>query len=342
MSTIKHIARRAGVSPTTVSNVLHGNTAKVSPATREKVQAILREEKYAPNMGAIILAHSNSRIVGVIIFQEPRDNETVLEDPFASTILGALESEIRRNGYFLMLHVTCDEDEVVRLSKTWKLDGLILLWVPDGVCDIISGSIDTPVVYVDCYFTAAKRVYHNIGLDDRQGGYEMTRHLLSLGHRDIVFLANAPIFPGGDKARFDGCRAAFEERGLSLGNDRFVPLPKDSRERHSLYRRLMAEPFPYTALFFSADYYAAEAISFFQARNVDVPQELSVAGFDDNIFARLICPPLTTVHQDVRQKGRLAASMLMSLIRGEPISEVDIRLPVRLEIRDSVRKIQKD
>ncbi|HOV62594.1 MAG TPA: LacI family DNA-binding transcriptional regulator, partial [Spirochaetia bacterium] len=69
MATIKQIAQKAGVSPTTVSNVLHGNTAKVSPATRKKIQAIIREEKYAPNMGAIILAHSNSRIIGVIIFQ---------------------------------------------------------------------------------------------------------------------------------------------------------------------------------------------------------------------------------------------------------------------------------
>lgn len=339
MATIKQIAEKAGVSPTTVSNVLHGKTAKVSPATLDKVRAILTEEKYAPNMGAIILAHSNSRIIGVIMFMQPRRNETVLEDPFTSTIIGALEQEIRDNGYFTMLHTTDDEDDVLRLAATWKLDGLILILVPGEICGAIMESIDTPVVFVDCYFTDSGKKYHNVGLDDRRGGYEVAGHLLSMGHTEITFLANGSCIPGGDIARFEGCRRAFAERGLILSIDRFVPLGKDIHDREKTYQKMISDSGRTTALIFSSDYYAAEAVMYYQEIGVDVPGRISVTGFDDNIFARLIRPRLTSVHQDAFIKGQRAVEMLMRLIRGDDVPEPDVRLPVRLEIRDSVKKL---
>jgi len=174
MATIKEISRKAGVSPTTVANVLYGRTAKVSAETREKVQAIIEEENYTPNMGAMMLLKNNSRIIGVIMFTEPRKNETVLEDPFSSAILGAMEREIRESGYYMMLYTTSDEAEVVRLSKAWKMDGLILVWVPGNICRIINSSIDVPCVYIDCFFEDDEHTYHNIGLEDRMGGYEVT------------------------------------------------------------------------------------------------------------------------------------------------------------------------
>jgi LacI family transcriptional regulator len=102
---------------------------------------------------------------------------------------------------------------------------------------------------------------------------------------------------------------------------------------------LVDQASPYTALVFSADYYAAEAVSFYQDADVPVPGRVSVTGFDDNIFARLVRPRLTTVHQDSGEKGRLAIAMLMRLIRGEPVGQADVRLPVHLEIRDSVRRL---
>lgn len=336
MATIKQIAQMAGVSPTTVSNVLHGNTGKVSPATLEKVRSILKQEKYAPNMGAIILAHSASRIIGVIMFMEARSDETVLEDPFTSTILGVIEEEIRSSGYFMMIHTTADIDEVLALAATWKLDGLILLWVPGEVCSAIRKSIDTPVVFIDCYFEDDGQSYHNIGLEDRRGAYEMTRYLISMGHTRVAFLASTQDFPGNDHVRFGGFRQAMEEGGLSVDAGNFLSISRDRRERREMYRRLIADPFPFTALFFSADYYAADAINYFQDNRVEVPGRISVAGFDDNIFARLVTPRLTTVNQDVAQKGRCAVSLLMRIIKEEPVQEANVRLPIRLVIRDSV------
>ncbi|HCU29394.1 MULTISPECIES: LacI family DNA-binding transcriptional regulator [unclassified Sphaerochaeta] len=339
MATIKEISRKAGVSATTVANVIHGRTNKVSAATLHKVQAIIDSEKYAPNMGAMMLLHNNSRIIGVIMFTEPRHNETVLEDPFSSAILGAMERDIRVAGYYMMLYVSSDEDEVVRLSKSWKMDGLILVWVPGKICSIINSSIDIPLVYIDCFFNDDDHVYYNIGLEDKKGGYEVTKYLLSMGHTNMLFLPCNPIFPGGDSERFAGCKQAFSERGLTLPDTAKLPLPYDRMKREKIYLEITSKKAGYTALVFSSDYYAAEALTFLQDCGVRIPQDISITGFDDNIFSRLVTPRLTTVHQDSSEKGRLAIEMLMRLIHGEAVKQPRITLPIYLQIRDSVRKL---
>ena len=340
MSTIKEIAQKAGVSPTTVANVLHGNHERVSLATRERVNVVIKELKYAPNMGAIILAHNTSKIIGVIMFMEPRWNETVLEDPFSSAILGAMEQEIRANGYFFMLHTTSDEDEVLRLSKAWKLAGLVLVWVPSKISHIIKDSIETPLVFIDSYFTDTDHVYHNIGLKDEVGGYKIAHYLISMGHKNLIFLANDSFFAGAtDSIRFKGCKRAFRDEGLILSSDNYVALPKERNERNNLYKKLTQKNSPYSALVFSSDYYAAESVSYLQDCCIQIPQDISVTGFDDNVFSRLVRPHLTTVHQDSGEKGRLAISMLMKIIHGKPVSEPNVRLDVELVVRDSVKNI---
>ncbi|HUW70057.1 MAG TPA: LacI family DNA-binding transcriptional regulator [bacterium] len=337
MATIKQIADKAGVSPTTVSNVLHGNIGKVSPSTLLHVKAILKSENYTPNMGAIMLARNNSRIIGVIMFMEPRRDETVLEDPFSSTIMGAMEAEIRKHGYFMMIHTTSDEAEVVRLAGTWRLGGLVLVWVPATTSRVIRENINRPVVFVDSYFDDDGIGYHNIGLDDEQGGYEIARHLLTKGNTSMTFLANDTVAIGADHARFNGCCRAFSERGLSLSESRYMPISKDSVERRRFYHRVAGDLASFGTLVFSADYYAAEAMMYLQDNGIHVPEDISITGFDDNVFSRIVRPGLTTVHQDVYGKGQAAISMLMKLIKGETITECDVRLPVRLIVRGSVR-----
>lgn len=336
MATIKQIAAKAGVSPTTVSNVLHGKMAKVSPSTLLHIQEVLKSENYTPNMGAIMLARNNSRIIGVIMFMEPRRDETVLEDPFSSTIMGAMEVEIRKYGYFMMIHTTSDEAEVVRLAGTWKLGGLVLVWVPATTSRVIKEHINRPMVFVDSYFDDDGIGYHNIGLDDEQGGYVIAQYLLANGIRAMVFLANDTVAIGADRARFIGCCRAFSERGLSLPESKYMPISKDSVERRRFYQSVAENPSSFGALVFSADYYAAEAMMYLQDNGIRIPEDISITGFDDNIFARTVRPGLTTVHQDVYGKGQAAISMLMKLIKGDPVQVCDVRLPVRLVVRGSV------
>ena len=339
MSTIKEIARKAGVSPTTVSNVLNGNNARVSHETRSRVESILQAENYTPNMGAHILARNNSPIIGVIIFMEPRRDEYVLEDPFSSTILGAIEAEVRRHRYYLMLYNTSDKNEVLNLARAWKLSGLIMMYAPSEISEEVKKRISSPVVFLDGNFSESFPDCYNVGLEDEEGGYQIARYLLSMGHREPIFLANDDNPHGNDVSRFKGFVKAYLEQGLELGDERFIPLSKDRQERIDLYGQLMNKPIPFTAMAFSGDYYAAEAQNHLQDQGIAIPEDISIAGFDDNIYSKLVRPRLTTVHQDTDLKGRTAVDLLIRLIQDEEVAEKHVRLPTKLKIRDSVAQI---
>lgn len=340
MATIKNIAQLAGVSPTTVSNVLNGNTARVSEKTRNKVEAILKEQDYAPNMGAHILGQNRSRIVGVIMFMEPRRNESVLEDPFSSTMLGSIETELRRNGYYMMVHTTSDEQEVLRLSRTWKLSGLILSWVPHKIIPALISNVSSPLVFIDSFYKENKPSFCTVGLEDAKGSFDLGSYLLSMGHRRIAYLANSYDSAGTDPVRFKGIQEAFEKRGVSADELSYDVLSKDLEERYSLLRRKASSSCSATALVFCSDYHAAEAISYYHQIGVRIPDDISITGFDDNVFSRFVSPRITTVHQDVDQKGRFAVELLFNMIRGESEFDAHVRLPARLVIRDSVKRVR--
>jgi LacI family transcriptional regulator len=89
----------------------------------------------------------------------------------------------------------------------------------------------------------------------------------------------------------------------------------------------------------SADYYASEAVSYYQKTGITVPDDISIIGFDDNIFSRILTPSITTVHQDTGKRGRLAVDILIKLVEGEKVDPPQVTLPVYLQIRDSVKRI---
>lgn len=337
MATIKEIAKKAGVSPTTVSNVLHGRTSKVSAEKVALIQTVLEAENYTPNMGAILLAHQISRIIGVIVFMPPRSDESVFQDPFTATIIGALEKEIQRNGYFMMLYTTEKPERIFSLIENWKLDGLIIFWVDANMCSHIRKHTDIPIVFIDCYFHEDGQTYHNVGLNDFEGSYTMTRHLLAMGHRRIAFLADRASPIGSDRQRLLGFRQALAEEGIP--EQAFLPLSKDTERRCRVYQELCSKTASFTALFFSADYYAVEALRFFQTHGISIPEQFSIAGFDDNKYAKIVNPPLTTIHQDTALRGTIAAELLIRLIQKKPVSENIISLPVHLVIRESVKRL---
>ncbi|MGD1821755.1 MAG: LacI family DNA-binding transcriptional regulator [Pleomorphochaeta sp.] len=341
MSTIKDIAKLAGVSPTTVTNVLHKNYARVSKETREKVEKYIEKCNYAPNMGARILGQNDSRIIGVIMFMEPRWNETVLEDPFSSSIIGSIEKELHSLGYYFMLQTTTSQQEVVQLAKTWKLAGLILVWVPKDIAPTILDSVESPVVFIDSYFEDKEKTYYDIGLKDEKGGYLIAQHLISNGHKKAMFFTNDKSFAGTDLNRYKGCKKAFDEANLEFDLDNIIFLSKEKDERYKAYSNVTSKEMPYTALIFSSDYYAAEAISYLHDSGINIPNDISITGYDDNIFSRIVQPHLTTIHQDSDEKGILAVSMLMKLIKKEPIEEKIKKLDVKLIVRDSVKNINK-
>lgn len=337
MITIKDMAEIAGVSPTTVSNVLHGRTKKMSPDTLKKVQQVIEESKYVSNMGARLLANYGSRLIGVIVTYDRNRDQSAVQDPFYSEIIGALEQEIRKNEYFMLLYTSANVDESVRMASAWNVEGLIVMGCPPEDCPKFRERTNVPVVFIDSYFKDNKYEYYNVGLDDFGGGYEMTKHLIRRGHRRIAFLADSEQPVGVDYERLRGYKQALVEAGIAFRERDYIPLHFKKVIRHTQLTEFAQERLrDYTALFFASDFYASDAINTFFSVGLRIPEDVSVAGFDDNIFAWHCRPALTTVQQKVADKAYHAVKLMLQIIKGEENHGKNIHLPVKLIVRQSV------
>lgn len=336
MVTIKEIAERLGLSATTVSNVIHGKTKEVSKPTIEKVTRMLRDCQYVPNRNARTLAQHSSQIIGVVMRYHMSDERNAIQDPFNGELLGSLEATIRKAGYYMMLYATSDPKEILVLTSEWNVDGLILLGLCAEDCQQIKRQTDKPVVFIDCYFFNDGIRYANVGLEDRHAAYLMTQYLLRQGHRNIAFAADNHV--GVDGKRFQGYCDALRETGLPEATPQFVMLEAQEERLCICLEEILAKKSLFTALFFASDYYAMRCIHFLQDHRVQVPEDISVVGFDDNLLGRNMRPKLTTMRQDPTLKGKLAVEMLLEFIAGKSPKVFNIRLPAELVIRDTVAK----
>jgi LacI family transcriptional regulator len=333
--TVKELAAMTGVSPTTVSNVIHGRYGKMRPEIRERVQKALADTNYVSNMAGRLLSNHGSRLIGFIMMYSHRDEFNVAQDPFHGEIIGALEYRLRVSGYFMMLYTSENIEESLRMAVSWSVEGLIVLGGDADDAQRYMRNLDIPIVFIDNYFHNDGVPYINVGLDDFRGGYLMARHLLERGHRRIAFLADADPPVGVDQQRLQGYRKALEEYGISGGD--FVPLSYRQAARREFLAGFAREKLrDYSALFFASDFYALEAMCLFYDMGIQVPKDVSLAGFDGSVYSVQCRPRLSTVRQNVSQKADHAVTQLLRLIRGEPIETPNIRLGVTLQPGDSV------
>jgi LacI family transcriptional regulator len=339
MVTIKEIAALTGVSPTTVSNVLHGRTGKMTETTLKRVRQAIEDRGYVANMSGRSLAKYGSKIIAIVKIAVRRGEFNIVYEPFFSEIIGELESHVRRKGYFLMLHVSDDVDECLRMAASWNVEGMIVHGGSADDCAALMRKARVPVVFIDDYFHDDGVPYVNIGVDDRQGGFMAAEYLIQEGHRRIAFLADRKKPAGDYYQRMAGCRAAMKKHALAFSAGDYIPVSGSFNERRETIRAMIQRVLPrYTALFFASDFLAADYVNLFRDAGVHVPGDISVCGFDDNIFALETRPRLTTIHQDVSLKAFYAVGHIVRMIRGEPPEQPRIKLPVSLVVRESTAK----
>lgn len=338
MIRIKDIADRAGVSPTTVSNVIHGKTGRVSKATVEKINRILKEMEYVPSISARMLANNSSSLIGVALGFMKKGNASSFEDPFVSAMLGNLEYQIREHGYYMMLVARHEQDDIMQQALGWNFDGMIAMALKEKEIAELSERLGKPLVTIDQYLPPELGV-RSITMDDRGGAYQMSQYLIGKGHKKFLFLSDCDL--GVDHYRWLGVRQAMEEAGIEDFESRHIVIPWNPEQREKAYEEMLPFFKKQTALFFSSDYYALEASNFLQNRGIKVPEEISIAGFDDVTYATLARPKLTTVHQMVDGKARRAIEVLMHLIQDEPVQKDIPPLPTTLVERESVRDLTK-
>lgn len=330
---IVDIAEELGVSTATVSNVIHGKTKKISDETVKRVQQLLEERQYIPSMAGILLAQNDSRIIGVVINNHEKYEGHVLEDPFVSSSLNHLSVEIEQAGYFMMIKTTTDLKDIVKFASMWNLEGMIIIGFCENEYDKLRQFMHIPFVVYDGYFENEGRVC-NLTIDNFHGGLQVGKYFKELGHKKALCISDNQICV--DLERFQG----FQE-GFGKENTDFMLIPMQKNERHHFYTEHLEEIKKHSAVFAVSDYYAIDFMQFMQERGIRVPEDISIAGFDDNPICEQVVPSLTSVRQDAGERARTALMMLSALKQGRQ-KEAKKELPVTLVKRTSTAKYTKN
>lgn len=330
---IADIAEELGLSTATVSNVIHGRTNKVSAETVKRVQQMLEEKHYIPSMAGILLARNDSKIIGVMINNHTKYEHRVLQDPFISAAVDYLSEEIERSGYFMMIKTTGDCRDIIRFASMWNMVGAVVVGFCGEDYEYLRGQLHIPMVVYDGYFDKMERC-SNVTIDDFDGGVQMGKYLISKGHRKILCVADNDICM--DNKRYVGLVKAAEQCKGATVERLIVPMRKSEREKY--YTANLEVIMSYSAVFAVSDVYAAELIGFLSSHGIRVPQDISVAGFDDSPICGIITPKLTTIHQDNQMRARSAVEMLLYQ-REHPDSHQNRILPVHLVERESVADV---
>ncbi|MCR5342459.1 MAG: LacI family transcriptional regulator [Butyrivibrio sp.] len=334
MITIKEIATQLNLSTTTVSNVIHGKTGEVSPATIKIVEDYLKKVDYVPNINARNLAQNESKIIGVALKARADKYENLLMDPFVSELIGGIEESIRNAGYFMMLYISSDTDEIMRHVSTWNVDGLLLFGMIDDDGIRVSEKYKKPIVCIDTYSIEGLKHFINVGLNDRQGCFNMVNYMIKQGHQKIAFLSDN--MKGVDYERFSGYKYALEGNGIHYEEDWFLQIRPRTDEIEASLEEICHRAEEFDAVMCVSDLYAVQLMCALEDRGFSIPDDISIAGFDDTLLGQLHRPALTTVHQNVKDKGIVATNTLLQRIRGEKTPK-QIQLPTELIIRDTVR-----
>lgn len=324
------IAQELGLSTATVSNVIHGKTRKISDETVRRVQELLEERQYIPSMAGILLAQNNSRIIGVVIHDHEKYESKVLEDSFIASALNALAREIEKAGYFMMIKVTREYNEITRFASMWNMEGLVVIGFCEQDYKKLRDSMHIPFVVYDGYLKESGRLC-NLVIDNYEGGYQVGLHFRKLGHQKVVCISDNDICMDGE--RYRGFRDAMGECGAD-----FMVIPMGKAEQREYYQKNLDRIRQYTAVFAVSDYYAITFMQFLQENGIRVPEEISVCGFDDTPLCEMVCPALTTVKQNNRERARKAISLLKQMKEGI-VSGMTCRLPVELVIRKSTNSL---
>lgn len=338
MVTIEDIAREAGVSATTVSNVIHGRTNKVSANTVDLINEIIRLREYVPNLSARAIKTRSSKVVALINHLESRDQEKFMSDPFFMDLTSAVEKALRERGYFLMIRAISESDELLAFLRNWNVEGVFMpgLFESEPFYRTLR-DLDMPVVLTDSYISDLGNMV-NIGLQDFEGARLATEHLIENGHKRIVF-AGPAVKPGGVlEQRLMGYKNALASHSLPFDPSLVYECEFSTTKMMEQGARLAARE-DITAVFATADLLAAGLMSGLQQAGRMVPRDISIVGFDDINWSRMTMPMLTTVRQEAVKKGRLAAECMIRLLEGDHVGTHDQIMPVQLIQRDSVRRI---
>lgn len=336
--TINVVAEHAGVSKKTVSRVLN-NEPNVRRKTKEKVQKVIKDLSYRPSPQARGLASNQSFLIG-LVYDNP--NKSYVSD----IQTGALEI-CNKEGYHLLIHPTEHEsndllNDLNDLIVRSRLDGLVLTPPFTEQYALLKMLDELAIPYARVGATFKKSSSIVVVSNDEQASFEMTQHLISLGHSTIGFITGHPDHEASG-LRLSGYRRALESNALQYREKYVEQGLFDFHSGEQCARKLLALDVPPTAIFTSNDYMAAGVMKVANQKGISIPHQLSVTGFDDAPVSRYVWPSLTTVRQPFQEMASGAVNMLINCIRNKPV-DLPIQFDSKLVIRESTApvRVRKD
>ena len=340
MASVYDVARRAGVSPATASRVLSGGDYPVRAATRERVLEAAAELNFRPNRLARALVTARTSTIGAIVHD--------ISDPYFGGIVRGLEDEARLHGYQLFV-CSSDRDaerelEYVKALLSYSVDGLV--FVGGGIKEKtyrreLRKTLDQFHTSGGAVVVLAPHLYKcpSVVPDNEGGAALLTRHLLDLGHTRIGFVSGPSQLLTSD-VRLNGHRRALDEAGIEADPD-LVESGGFTVEGGAKATAALLQRRPdLTAIFASNDLMAFGVMSELAGRSIRVPENVSVAGFDDVQPAAYAGVPLTTIAVPMQELGAEGARVLLEVLAGRrPRSRV---LPVELVERRSTAAPRPD
>ena len=316
-ATIYDVAREAKVSFKTVSRTLNGE-ASVRPATRQRVIAAVEKLSYAPNRAARRLAGSRSYTVALFY-----------DGDFSSYIaglqLGMITACVPLH-YELILH-PCDIDvespteDLTKFVNQTAIDGVV---VTPPLCD--NRELISALEKMDVKHVTISPQDHDRGLQvyfmEYQAAYDLTAYLIELGHRRIGFIKGDPAH-SSSASRYEAYKTALRDAGLRLDTSIVARGSFNFQSGVQGARKILNANEPPTAIFASDDDTAVGAMHYAHDAGIEIPANLSIAGFDDVPISRYIWPPLTTVRQPIQLMGTKAAQLLIDAIHADKAVKLD-------------------
>lgn len=331
MSTIKDVAKEAGVSVATVSRVIN-KSPKASAASVASVKKAMSKLGYRPNANARALVNQSTNTVGVLVYD--------VSDPFFGTMVKAIDMMAQTYGKHILIcngyHNPTLERESIELLINSRCESLIihakslsdqeLIGFANEVKGMVIVNRHIPEIADRC-----------ISLDNKKGAYLATEFLVRHGHKNIACIASSHKIEDAD-ARIEGYLAAMHDNGLTTSKSYIEYAEPNSDGGENAATNLLAKSIPFTAVVAYNDYMAAGAISVFEENGINIPKDMSIVGFDDGIIARYIKPKLTTIRYPIQLMAEKAAKLSLALAKGEALEKEENRFSPTIVRRDSVEK----
>jgi LacI family transcriptional regulator len=333
--TIKDVAREAGVSYSTVSRVMN-DYEHVRADKRERVLAAMERLGYVVNLQARSLAGGHSQVIGLVVHD--------LGNPYTAQIVQSIDEELAISGYELILHTTHGHHQkeaiYVDILTHGMADGLIML-IPLGPTPYLQQLRERHFPYVIISDHEQFDGFSpTILTKSKQAAYKVMRSLIDLGHRRIGFISGRSDFVSA-RERLDAyktaladCHIPFDPQLLQMGDYQY-------RSGYMAANALLNLPQPPSAIFAANDLMAYAVYDVARSRGLRIPEELSVAGFDDVPQSAYMHPGLTTVRQPLLEMGREAARLLLQYIENPECSVEYVALQAELVIRESIARVQQ-